>query len=270
MTGGHVGGKGRGHLERGGVGGRGGYLSGRVDVEERLVPNAEGLLGFVDLPVPHLLLPGEDDLLLDAQQSDVKIALAHGLTLKNKPRRQLENTYPINRNQKVSGPLAKFGHFGAITALDPANADNVPAAGHNTAATKKQHKKTWPSLNQCRWDPTIKPPLWALFPQETPFCYFSLRGGALPRQPRDRATVRACLQTCVPVVLHFKRGAARLLKAAQVMGILPPSHHLPPFQRYMLGVSLHSNRSLLIPGPPVCLTTLLRDASLQLADWRCN
>lgn len=59
------------------------YLACSVDVEERLIPDAEGLAGFINLSQLHFLEPWGDDLLLDAQQTSVKVTLTDGLTLKN-------------------------------------------------------------------------------------------------------------------------------------------------------------------------------------------
>lgn len=52
-----------------------------MDVEERLIPDAEGLLGFINLSELHFLKPWGDDLLLNAQQTSVKVTLTHRLTL---------------------------------------------------------------------------------------------------------------------------------------------------------------------------------------------
>lgn len=61
------------------------YLACSVDVEERLVPDAEGLLGFINLAQLHFLKSWGDDLLLDTQQTSIKVTLTHRLTLQNKP-----------------------------------------------------------------------------------------------------------------------------------------------------------------------------------------
>lgn len=60
------------------------YLARSVDVEERLVSDAEGLLGFINLAQPHFLESWGDDLLLDTQQTSVEVTLTHRLTLQNK------------------------------------------------------------------------------------------------------------------------------------------------------------------------------------------
>lgn len=52
-----------------------------MNVKERFMSDAEGLLGFVDLSSLHLFHSGRNDLFFYAQQTDIKITLAYRLLL---------------------------------------------------------------------------------------------------------------------------------------------------------------------------------------------
>lgn len=69
------------------------YLARSVDVEERLVPDAKGLLRFINLAQLHFLESWGDDLLLDTQQTSVEVTLTHRLTLQNKPHSHNSHTH---------------------------------------------------------------------------------------------------------------------------------------------------------------------------------
>lgn len=76
-----------------------------MNVEEVLISDAEGLLGFVDLAYLHLLEARRDDLFLHTQQTSVEVTLTHWLTLKNniKHKQLISYVYThINITQKLS------------------------------------------------------------------------------------------------------------------------------------------------------------------------
>lgn len=64
------------------------YLAGCVNVKEKFMSDAEGLLGFVDLSCLHLFHSGRNDLFFYAQQTDIKITLADRLPLQKDTKTQ--------------------------------------------------------------------------------------------------------------------------------------------------------------------------------------
>lgn len=59
------------------------YLSCGMYIEEGLVSDTEGFLGFVNLSRFHLLLPREDDLFLYTEKPGVEITSAHRIVLEH-------------------------------------------------------------------------------------------------------------------------------------------------------------------------------------------
>lgn len=69
------------------------YLAWCVNVKERFMSDAEGLLGFVNLSRLHLFHSGSNDFFFYAQQTDIEIALANRLSLKNTQKHKLNHLY---------------------------------------------------------------------------------------------------------------------------------------------------------------------------------
>ena len=107
------------------------YLSCGVYVEEGFVSDTEGLLGFVNLPRLHLLLPGEDDLFLYAEEPGVEVALAHRVVLEDIGERK--NT------QSIPPPQCYCSHF-CIKALHVFNLNVHKCTKHDLLNPVLEHR----------------------------------------------------------------------------------------------------------------------------------
>lgn len=61
-----------------------------MNVKERFMSDAEGLLGFVNLSRLHLFHSGSNDFFFYAQQTDIEIALANRLSLQKHTKAQIK------------------------------------------------------------------------------------------------------------------------------------------------------------------------------------